>query len=191
MTAIKPIKVIEKAAFNKYLEARREEKRYNKSYAPDPAVADFKKGKTIEWYAKAFVEAGHTALTQELERINGRAKTHTYNYATDISHRLESVELDLRKRGVTQANLVGTTVTLLSEVPTAKAYARRSRTAIASLILAERRSTGWYVTKVEKIERWTGPGGEEKIVPTITAAARDDIVKTALDGLIIQADVAE
>lgn len=185
------IKIIEKAAFNKYVEARRELRRYEKSFRPSEEAIANKKTVVAHWKAKAFPDVGYLCLQVELIRVNGRAQRHTYTDAGTIIDRLEGVELDLRKRGVTLANIVGTTVTLLSEVPTAKSYARRSRTAIASLILAERRSTGWFVTKVSKIERYTGPGADEKIVPTISAKAREDIIKTALDGLIVSADRVE
>jgi hypothetical protein len=176
---MREIKVIDKAAFNKYIEARRDYRRYIK-IAPQPEVAELKK-KTVEALSKqAF--PGMKALESAVNVINGRATAHTYS-AGEIVSRLEDVELDLRKRGVTLANLVGTRVSLFSEVPTAKSYSRRSHTAIASHVTAVRRATGWYVEHISKTERYTGPGGSEKITPTIGASARADIVKAALEGL--------
>lgn len=180
---MKPVKIIDIAAFNRYIEARRDYRRYMK-ISPQAEVAEAKRKVVDMWHAKAFPDVGQTLLAKALETASGRAQKHTYS-ADEIADRLERVELDLRKRGAVLKRLPGASATLISEVPTAKSYARKARQAIASLVRAERRTTGWFVTSVERTERWTGPGGEEAVHVSINEATRDDIIKAALDGLTV------
>lgn len=181
---MKPIKIIDIAAFNKYIEARRDYRRYIK-FAKEGDPVGVAKAKALQRLRDlAFPEAGQTALSEALFKASGRAHKHIYS-ADEIADRLESVELDLRKRGAVLKRLPGASATLISEVPTAKSYARKARQAIASLVRAERRTTGWFVTSVERTERWTGPGGEEAVHVSINEATRDDIIKAALDGLTV------
>ncbi len=139
--------------------------------------------------AAAAAHPDRNLLEQAVAEANGKASAHTYN-ATQIEWLAETAEKRLARDGITVANRVGAVVTAISEVPTAKAYNRKSRSAIATRVVMRRTTACWIIEKIEKFERYTGPGGDEKIVTTISEAARDDIMRKALDGYAVAKPVA-
>lgn len=131
--------------------------------------------------AYAAAHPDHDKLIAALDGINGRASAHTYK-ANDVAAIAAAAERRLAKDGVTVANRVGTRVAALSDVPTTKAYRRRSMFAIATRVELIRTTTCWEIADIGRVERGTGPGGDEKILTIISPAARDDIVRRALTG---------
>lgn len=124
-------------------------------------------------------------VDEYLSEVNGRATTHTYGWS-DVQRIVTAAEDDLARSGVTVANRAGTVVVALSGVPEAKAYARASRSAIATKLTLRRTTSAWVLESAAKVERYTGPGGGEKVSTTISAAARDDIIKTAMTGYAVK-----
>lgn len=134
--------------------------------------------------AAAFL--GAEAIGKALAEANGKASAHCYNSATEIHAVAADAETRLAKSGVTLANRAGTVVVAESAVPTAKAYARHSRQALATRVTMERNTAGWMLTSVERVYRYTGPGGDESVRVKVSAAARDDIVRAALKGYTVK-----
>jgi hypothetical protein len=128
-------------------------------------------------------------LIAAVTEANGKATAHTYE-AHHVESIAERAEQQLARDGITVEHRVGTIVTAVSEVPTSKAYNRQSRSAIATRVVLRRTTACWVLEKVERCERYTGPGGDEKIAITISEAARDDIVRRALDGYAIAKPIA-
>jgi phytoene dehydrogenase-like protein len=121
------------------------------------------------------------AIWDALEAVNGKARTHCYTTAGELVKIADAIERKLERHGVPIKSRPGVTVTAISGVPTAKAYARKgSRSAIATRVVLERGSSAWYVTNIERQERYTGPGGDEKIKVTMTDAVREAVIKNAL-----------
>lgn len=111
-----------------------------------------------------------------LENVAGRARTHTYIFPTEIANIIIDAEKKFAKYGIAKKYWRGNKIVARSGVPTSKSYARKGRTAIASEVRLERGSKDWFLVGVNKIDRWTGPGGDEKITITISKTAMENIV---------------
>jgi len=121
------------------------------------------------------------ATRSALDGVNGKATAHTYTTARELVAIADAVERKLESHGVPQKIRAGVKITAMSGVPTAKSYNRQARSAIATSVTFERNGSAWYVTDVRRVERYTGPGGQEKIVVGLTDAARYAVIKNALE----------
>ena len=124
--------------------------------------------------------ANATAIHTAVEEANGKASAHTYGSPSVLVSIAVSVESQLIAHGVPIKDRVGVTVSAISGVPTSRAYNRRSSSAIATQVTFERGGSAWYVTGIKRVTRHTGPGGEEKIITTLTDSARQAVIKNAL-----------
>lgn len=129
------------------------------------------------------------AVADLLSEINGRAAAHTLGQH-DVGRLVVAAEKRLAAAGVTVANRAGTTVTMVGAVPTTKAYARQGRSAVTTQVTIRRGTGAWYLDAAAKVDRYAGPGDDEKVAYTISAAAKDDVVRAALDGFKVAAPVA-
>jgi phytoene dehydrogenase-like protein len=121
------------------------------------------------------------AIWDALEAVNGKARTHCYTTAGELVRIADAIERKLERHGVALKIRPGVTVVAISGVPTSKSYARKgSRSAIATRVVLERGASAWYVTNIERQERYTGPGGDEKIKVTMTDAVREAVIRNAL-----------
>jgi len=142
-------------------------------------------GEEREWHraklenriVKSYV--GLESLEFLTDEVNGAASAHTYT-SDDIMMIIRNCEEQLRRHNVPLTARKGVKITALSGVPTAKAYAQKSRSAIATRVYLERTSGAWYVTKVERAERWTGPGGAEEVAWDLPEDAKQAILKNAM-----------
>jgi len=116
-----------------------------------------------------------------LDLINGRAVKHTLS-GNDIAHTIVDVERQLARDGVSLKDRKGIRIVILGGVPTTKSYARKAHTAVTNRVVLERTGTNWWMTECERIDRWAGPGGEEKISVYLTEAAKQAVIKQALSG---------
>ena len=130
--------------------------------------------------ASKLFAAQPTALYDALAAVNGKASAHTYNTPGDLVAIASAIERKLERHGVPLKERAGVTVTALSGVPTAKSYNRQARSAIATRVTLQRGTSAWYVTNAARVERYTGPGGDEKIAVALTDAAREAVIKNAL-----------
>jgi len=144
--------------------------------------------------------ANATAIQTAVEEANGKASAHTYASPSVLVTIAASVESQLIAHGVPIKDRAGVKVSAISGVPTSRAYNRQSRSAaarrveppsfhqpleidfnlIATEVTFERGGSAWYVTGIKRVTRHTGPGGEEKIITTLTDAARQAVIKNAL-----------
>jgi len=124
--------------------------------------------------------ANATAIHTAVEEANGKASAHTYGSPSVLVTIAASVETQLIAHGVPIKDRAGVKVSAISGVPTSRAYNRRSSSAIATQVTFERGGSAWYVTGIERVTRHTGPGGEEKIITTLTDSARQAVITTAL-----------
>ena len=134
---------------------------------------------TRESQAGVWLDGGK--LEGALEAANGKAAAHTYIVSNIRAHVL-NIEKQLGKSGIPASRRSGIKVTLKSGVPTAKAYARNSRTAIATQVELLRGTDAWFVTNIARIERYTGPGGDEKVDIVLTPDATKAVIDHALSG---------
>ena len=116
-----------------------------------------------------------------LAEVNGRARAHTYNCASDILCICTRIDKRLDDLGVPKAQRVGLVAHAESGVPTAKAYARKSRTARASYVKLTRRKTGWFIDAYSVVDRYTGPGGEAKVKIDLTPEVAATVQRKALE----------
>ncbi len=130
---------------------------------------------------EAILACPHAAdIHAALSDVNGKATAHTYTTVGALIDIASDIEAKLERHGVPLADRVGVTVSALSAVPTSKSYNRQSRSAIATRVTFLRGTSAWYVTGMERVERYTGPGGDEKIKATLPDAARDAVIRNAL-----------
>jgi hypothetical protein len=121
------------------------------------------------------------AVRSALDGVNGKATAHTYTTARELVAIADAIERKLEKHGVALKDRSGVKITATSGVPTAKAYNKQARSAIATRVTFERGGSAWYVVNVERVERYTGPGGDERIAVTLTDAAREAVIRNALE----------
>jgi hypothetical protein len=124
--------------------------------------------------------ANATAIHTAVQEANGKASAHTYGSPSVLVTIAASVENQLIAHGVPIKDRAGVKVSAISGVPTSRSYNRQSSSAIATKVTFERGGSAWYVTAIERVTRHTGPGGEEKIITTLTDAARQAVIKNAL-----------
>lgn len=111
------------------------------------------------------------ALATALAAVNGRATAHTLA-SFQVSALAERVEKDLLGRGVSKKALKGTRVTFTPAGP-GKAYARKSRYVVSTLVIIERGASGWFLTGAERVEPWAD--SPERLVIHVTPEAREAI----------------
>lgn len=169
---MKPLRVITIADLKKIAS----DEQYMRTLSPENLARFREKRADFKPWALANVQAA-------LDDVNGRAIAHTYS-ASDVQRIICAVERDLDQSGVTVAHRAGTVVTASSGVPVAKAY---KYPAVANRITLRRTGSAWMLDAVTKVERYTGPGGSERIDVTISPEARDDVVRNALDGFTVRA----
>ena len=120
-------------------------------------------------------------IADVVAEANGKATTHTYT-PRDIVNIAIAAEAEMKRRGVTVANMPGTIVNAWSGLPTARAY---KSAAIAGFACLERKTAGWYLISYDKEQCATGPGAEEKIRYQITDNAAEDIVRKSMKDIFI------
>ena len=118
-----------------------------------------------------------------LEPLNGRATKHTLS-GNDIAHTIVDVERQLERDGVPLKDRKGITVEIVGGVPTTKSYARKAHTAVTNRVVLQRTGTNWWMIECDRLDRWAGPGGEEKIQIYLTEDAKTAIIRKALSGYI-------
>jgi hypothetical protein len=167
---MKPIKLISLKDLKRNADLR---KRVDNAFSEDAKAA-------ARAALTEFVEATWNikALEPVFAEVNGRAARHTYD-AQVVPGLVRAAEKRLETAGVTVANRPGTRVTCLSGVPESKAYARRASSAVATKIVLTRTTTAWVLTSVERVERYAGPGGHERITTEVSSAAKADIERLA------------
>lgn len=109
-------------------------------------------------------------FTAIIEKVNGRATTHTYS-APQIVKRATDAEAELDAAGFTQRERVGTVVEVHSGGPRAASYNGRFVATCATLV---RRADGWYLTAVRTEKRHAGNGASARMsisIPQSTAEA--------------------
>lgn len=173
----KPIKILNTALIKSVREARENVARSNRTGGNVDAARDH----LAATLSTAYGSPEAREIANACEAVNGRAAQYTYG-ASDIINIAIAAEAELEKRGVSIKNRPQCVVTALSAVPTSKSYNRKSRTAIATSITLRRGSSAWYVDRIERAERYTGPGGDEKLTYSVTDAAIADITEKALKG---------
>jgi len=114
-----------------------------------------------------------------LEPLNGRASAHTLT-GSSIVDTMIWVEGRLARDGVPLAQRKGVRVEIIGGVPTTKSYARKAHTAATNRVVLERTGTNWWMTECERIDRWAGPGGDEKVRIFLTDEAKQAVIKHAL-----------
>jgi len=189
--ARKPLKIADATALRKWMsDIEPETTRILRMEDTDSPRYKWAAEKRREALAKVWHNA--ESVTQWLKDENGKATAHTYTYALEIERLVEQAESKLDRDGVTVKNCAGTVVIAWSGVPTSKSYGRTSRgPVIATMVTLRRNGSAWYVDAVSRTDRWPGPGGGEKIIVSISKAARDDVVCKALAGYVVQSDKQE
>jgi hypothetical protein len=114
-------------------------------------------------------------ISAALEAVNGRATAHTLT-SCDVWALAERAEKDLQSRGVSKKAMKGTRVTYTPAGP-GKAYARKARYVVSTLVTIERGSSGWFLTEAERNEIWAD--SPERLVIHVTAEARQAIMARA------------
>ena len=117
-----------------------------------------------------------------LAAVNGRAKTHALTHTFELERVAARVEKRLTDSGVPKKMWRGVTVTFRPEGP-GKAYARKSRYFLTTLVTLEYRAGGWALIHAEKYEGWAD--SPERLSLTVPQAVRDRIVEHATRDMVV------
>ena len=98
-------------------------------------------------------------LTALLEDVNGKARAHTYNRASDLLALAEEAEASLDRAGVPKGRRKGATLAAVSGKTFTSAYQQLSRTYIATGVNLTRTGSGWTVIAIKRVDQWTSEGG--------------------------------
>lgn len=122
------------------------------------------------------------ALIDAFAAVNGKADSFTLNSSDAITASIDA-EKALASKGVPKALRAGTHYTVSSAGPAANAY---KYGAIGTRFTLRRNTKGdWSLVSVERITVHPKQSGREYL--TVTLAARDAIIRQALDGVAIHA----
>lgn len=106
------------------------------------------------------VPDGVVALQAALDAANGTATAHTYTNAAAVHRLIAKAEQKLADAGIPKGQRLGARFAAQSGPDSfAKAYQRKSRFYNATKVIAERRTSGWYIVDVRRVEAWTSHGG--------------------------------
>jgi hypothetical protein len=103
------------------------------------------------------VTENSAAIHDALRAVNGKAETHTYKYWTQIVDLSAYAEKCLANLGIPKAERAGAIYSAISggQLPNAYKY-----TAIGTAVEITRRSSAWYLTKVERADIYSGNRGK-------------------------------
>jgi hypothetical protein len=114
---------------------------------------------------KAFIEAA-------LKAVNSRAYQHTYSHYSDIERLALDAERELETTSLPKAQWVGAEYSKQSGGYLAKAYGNK---AASTDVTIERRSSGWYLTKVFYADLWPKMSNKGRLA--LTQEQLDEAVK--------------
>ena len=117
-----------------------------------------------------------------LAAVNGRAKTHALTLACELERVAERVEKRLKDSGVPKKLWRGVKVTFRPKGP-GKAYERKSRYFLTTLVTLEYRAGGWALIHAEKYEGWAD--SPERLSMTVPQVVRDRIVEHATRDMVV------
>ena len=118
-------------------------------------------------------------LTALLEDVNGKARAHTYNRASDLLALAEEAEASLDRAGVPKGRRKGATLAAASGPENfASAYQQLSRTYIATGVNLTRTGSGWTVIAIKRVDQWTSEGAFARL--DLTAGQREIVSTKAL-----------
>ena len=138
--------------------------------------------------AEAFAEAAHLeirpieeALDAALEKVNGRASSHTLS-ASGVVSAAQRAEMQMEASGLPKALRVGAVASFTPSGP-GSAYARKGSTVVTTRITMRRVTDGWRLIKAEKVDI---PAGRlERSSLDISEEARARILENAMKGYTV------
>lgn len=110
------------------------------------------------------------AIERELANINGAAHQHTYSVASQIAQIAEAAEEKLADLGIPAKYRTGAAFIKTSGDPVPKAYAKKSRSRIATRVTLERRATGWFLAACQRTDIHADGGGKGRLILTAAQA---------------------
>ncbi len=129
----------------------------------------------------ALIDSKTSAINAALDKVNGKAVSHTINTYAGVAMIADRAEKLLDARGVTQKGRVGTTVIHTPSGPGASSY---KYAAVSTTIYLKRVADGWRLTGVERSSVW--PKSSETFSLTVSGGAGADIFRAAFDGIVIR-----
>ena len=166
-------------AIEKSIEKRSEAQKATRLYktVPDYLTAKIDAlGKEIANMREPLV----SPIEDALRGVNGKAERHAITLFTEVESIARQAESLLDARGVTQKNRVGAVVEHRPGGPSANSYKYAAATTTVRLV---RVGDGWRFDRANRSEVY--PKQPELFRLTISEAARDDIMRAALDGIAV------
>jgi hypothetical protein len=115
-------------------------------------------------------EENATAIESALHAVNGTARQHSFTDYAEIAAVAESAEKEVAAL-VGKTHAAGAMWAETSGQAVCNAYAKQSRTRVATTVRLERRPSGWFLADVKKTKIWQQGGGSGLL--TLTQAQAD------------------
>ncbi len=129
----------------------------------------------------ALIDSKTAAINAALDKVNGKAVSHTINTYAGVAMIADRAEELLDARGVTKKGRVGTTVIHTPSGPSASSY---KYAAVSTAIYLKRVADGWRLTGVERSSVW--PKSSETFSLTVSAGAAADIYRAAFASIVVR-----
>ncbi len=131
----------------------------------------------------ALIDSKTAAINAALDKVNGKAVSHTINKYAGVAMIADRAEELLNARGVTQKGRVGTTVIHTPSGPGASSY---KYAAVSTTIYLKRAADGWRLTGVERSSVW--PKSSETFCIIVGSKAAEDINRAAFANIGVKHD---
>ena len=89
-------------------------------------------------------------IENALSEVNGKASQHAYTDFSEIENLVKKGESRLDSLGVPKKERAGAWILATSGGAVSRAYGRKGFSRVATFVRIERKSTGWFIVKIEK-----------------------------------------
>lgn len=98
-------------------------------------------------------------ITKALADVNGKASQHAYTDFQEIENLAKTGEARLESLGVKKKDRAGALILATSGGTVSNSYAKQGFSRVATRVRIERKSTDWFIVKIEKQTIYQNGGG--------------------------------
>ena len=126
-------------------------------------------------------------IVECLKSVNGRAHDHAYTDSSEIEYLADKAEAELERLGLPKTFRAGAIYRETSGNRVSNSYARKCFFRAATSVTLERRSTGWFLANVQRVDVGQQGCGEGRLSLT-TAQSAEALVRFIRQYDVIKAE---
>ena len=121
-------------------------------------------------------------IERALAEVNGLAKTHTLTHAYQIQAVTKEAEAAFDRAGLPLKDRKGARLVYIPAGP-GKAYARKSREVVSTVVRLDRGAKGWFLTSANRTELWATSA--RRFCLTIDGEQAEVVKRKALEPFVV------